>query len=430
MKRIAVLLMAMCLLMSGCSSWMEGSYVSITPYMSSGEAAGQDVQWISDKDQLYEAVRYMVGQGLAEDILFVRDYMETDLRTDMILVRYGIMSTDPIGSYAVEDIQFETGVNGVRSTLSVKITYSRQRSEILRLQNIQGMENAQSAIAGALSRMDTELVFYVEDYRDEDFAQLVENFALDNPDEVIEIPRVGLSLYPETGANRVVELSFVYQNSRDSLRNMQNQVKQIFESAKLYVSGAESDYERLSRLYVFLTGGVDTDRIINQSEGGSITPSYSLLRYGVGDSRAFATVFAAMCRQAGLECLTVSGTRNGEAWFWNIVKDGDNYAHADILRCAVNGYFRILSDEQMSGYVWDYAAYPDCAGAYQPPTEPAEESTETEAPSDDADVTTESSAAPEPSDLPEETETPEQTASPELPETTETTVVTEPPEIE
>ena len=35
----------------------------------------------------------------------------------------------------------------------------------------------------------------------------------------------------------------------------------------------------------------------------SITPAYSLLRHGVGDSRAFAVVYAAMCQQAGLECL-------------------------------------------------------------------------------------------------------------------------------
>lgn len=427
MKRIASLLLVMCLLLSGCSSWMEGSYVSITPYMSSNEAAGQDVQWISDKDQLYEAVRYMVSQGLAEDIFFVRDYRETDLRTDMLLVRYGVMSTDPIGAYAVEDIQFETGVNGIQSTLAVKVTYRRQKNEILRLREVQSMDQAQSAIAAALSRMDTELVFYVEDYQNADFAQLVEDYAMENPDEVIEIPRVSVSLYPESGTNRVVELSFVYQTSRDSLRSMQNQVKQIFESAKLYVSGAESDYEKLSRLYVFLTGGVDTKRIFNQDEAGSITPAYSLLRYGVGNSRAFATVFAAMCRQVGLECMTVSGTRNGEAWFWNIVKDRDNYAHADILRCAVNGYFRIQSDDQMGDYVWDYAYYPDCDGAYYIPTEPVEESTEAGESMEATDETTEPVVSPEQTDPPEETRPDEQT---QPSEPTETTAATEAPEVE
>lgn len=379
MKRIAVLFIAICLLLSGCGSWMAGNYVSITPYLSSDDSAGQDIQWISDQEQLHEAIRYMVSHGVTEDVFFVRDYSEATLATDMYIVRYGIMGMDPIGAYAVQDIQFETGVNGGQSTLAVKIDYSRQKSEILRMKVMQGMDDIKSAVAAALSGMDTELVFYTEDYQDVDLAQIVEDFALENPDEVIEIPRVGVSLYPATGEQRVVEMSFAYQTNRDSLRDMQKQVKQIFQSAKLYINDDESDYQKLSRLYVFLTGGVDVERIMRQNSGTSITPAYSLLRYGIGDSKAFATVYAAMCRQVGVECLTVSGTRSGEAWFWNIVKDGDRYAHVDVLRCAQAGYFRERSDEQMDGYVWDYLAYPACEEEYRPPVETTEAPTQPEA---------------------------------------------------
>jgi hypothetical protein len=253
--------------------------------------------------------------------------------------------------------------------------------------------------------MDTELVFYMENYQDADIAQLVDDYALSRPDRVIEIPRVSVSLYPAAGENRVVELSFAYQTSRDSLRNMQSQVKQIFESAKLYVSEDESDYVKLLRLYVFLTGGVNMDRIAQQSGGSSITPSYSLLRYGVGDSKAFATVYAAMCRQAGVECITVSGTRDGEAWFWNIVKDGDDYAHVDILRCAQAGYFRQRSDDEMDGYVWDYSEYPVCAREYLPQTEPTEDSAVITTETETAEVTEETTA---PVDQTEATEAPEE----------------------
>ena len=386
MKRIALVWGIICLLLSGCGFWMEGSYVSVTPYMSSNDNSGQDIEWISNQEQLYEAIRYMVSRGETEELFFVREYQESELKTDIYTVRYGIMNTDPIGAYAVQDIQLELGINGGRSSLAVKIDYSRQKSEILRMKNISEMEDIKSAVAAALNDMDTELVFYMEGYTDTDFAQMVENYARENPDEVVEIPRVGVSLYPETGENRVVELSFAYQTDRESLRLMQNHVQQIFESAKLYVSGDEDVEVKLSRLYVFLTGGLDIDRITGQSGGSSITPAYSLLRYGVGDSKAFATVYAAMCRQAGLECMTVSGTRNGEAWFWNIVKNGDRYVHVDVLRCVAAGYFRVQSDEQMGSYVWDYLAYPACPGEYEPPAEttaqpettvPAEETTAT-----------------------------------------------------
>ena len=398
MKRFSALIIAVCLLLTGCGTWMEGSYVSVTPYMSSDNSDGQDIYWISNQEQLYEAIRYMVSKGVEEDVFFVRDYLESALNSDMLLVRYGIMNADPMGAFAVEDIQFETGINGSRFTLSVKIDYRRQRSEILGMKTVQEMEEARSAIATAMGNMDTELVFYVENYQDTDIAQMVEDYALSRPDRVIEIPRVSVSLYPDTGENRVVELSFVYQTNRDSLRNMQNQVKQIFESAKLYVSSDESDYEKLMRLYVFLTGGVDMNRVTQQSGESSITPSYSLLRYGVGDSKAFAIVYAAMCRQVGVECLTVTGTRNGEAWFWNIVKDGDTYAHVDILRCMQAGYFRERSDVEMGGYVWDYSAYPVCEQEYQIPTEQTETTGESMTEEATADETEETTLPPDQTD--------------------------------
>lgn len=369
MKRIALVLVMVCLLLSGCGSWMEGNYVSITPYMSADDSDGQDIQWISNKEQLFDAVRYMVSNGETDELFFVRDYQESAMNTDKWVVRYNIMNNDPLGAYSVQDIQFESGVNGVRSTLAVKIEYSRQKSEILRMKTLSEIEDVKSALAVALGGMQTELVFYMEGYQDTDFAQMVENYARENPDEVVEIPRVGVSLYPDSGENRVVELSFSYQTDRDSLRIMQSHVQQIFESAKLYVSGVEEDEVVLSRLYVFLTGGIDVNRILGQNRDSSITPAYSLLRYGIGDSKAFATVYAAMCRQVGVECITVSGTRNGDAWFWNIVKDGDRYAHVDLIRCATAGYFHLRSDAQMDGYVWDYLAYPACGDVYQPPKE-------------------------------------------------------------
>ena len=262
MKRIALVLAAVCLLLSGCVSWMEGNYVSITPYMSPDDSDGQDIHWISNKEQLFDAVRDMVNSGDTDDLFFVRDYGESALNTDKWVVRYNIMNNDPVGAYSVQDIQFELGVNGGRSTLAVNIEYSRQKSEILRMKTLTEMEDVKNALAAALSGMETELVFYMEGYQNTDFAQMVENYARENPNEVVEIPRVGVSLYPDSGENRVVELSFSYQTDRDSLRIMQSHVRQIFESAKLYVSGVEEDEVVLSRLYVFLTGGIDENRIL------------------------------------------------------------------------------------------------------------------------------------------------------------------------
>ena len=192
-----------------------------------------------------------------------------------------------------------------------------------------------------------------DSYEQMDFGQIVRDYAMDHPQNVMETPQVTSEVYG-IGQTRVVELTFAYQTSRDSLRTMQSQVQPVFDSAVLYVSGEGSQSQKYSQLYAFLMERFD------YTVETSITPAYSLLRHGVGDSRAFATVYAAMCRAAGLDCIVVTGTRSGDPWVWNIICQDDVYYHVDLLRCNENGRFRRLLDEDMAGYVWDYSAYPRC----------------------------------------------------------------------
>ena len=106
----------------------------------------------------------------------------------------------------------------------------------------------------------------------------------------------------------------------------------------------------------------------------SITPAYSLLRHGVGDSKAFAMIYSAMCREAGLECRVVTGSRDGEPWVWNLICTDGVYYHVDLLRSLSAGRLQRMTEEDMRGYVWGYTAYPDAGPAYQEePTQPEQE---------------------------------------------------------
>ena len=66
-----------------------------------------------------------------------------------------------------------------------------------------------------------------------------------------------------------------------------------------------------------------------------------------------------MCRQAGVDCQVVSGTRDGESWHWNIIREENVYYHVDLLRCNEGGGFSRRTAAQMQDYVWDYSAYED-----------------------------------------------------------------------
>lgn len=253
------------------------------------------------------------------------------------------------------------------------------------------MDEALVVLQNAADNYASSAIVLVEDYSSLDFAQALQDYADAFPDRIMEVPQITVNTYPKNGANCVLEVFFNYQTNRDSLRSMQERVEDVFSSARLYVSGDGEAEEKYTQLYAFLTERFD------YQYDTSITPSYSLLCHGVGDSRAFAVVYAAMCHSAELECSVVSGTRNGEPWFWNMVCSDGQYRHVDLIHSTE---FTMLADDEMSGYVWDYSAYPECI------SEPLYEYTEpdeSESPFPEDEVPTEPESAPQEPAEPEST---------------------------
>ena len=117
----------------------------------------------------------------------------------------------------------------------------------------------------------------------------------------------------------------------------------------------ENPREKYEKIFAFLM-----ERLEEYQQETSLTPAYSLLLHGVGDTKAFAAVYSAICRSAKLECVVVTGTHSGEPWYWNIVCCDGVYYHVDLLKCKQLGRFMLETDGNMGGYVWDYSAYPAC----------------------------------------------------------------------
>ena len=363
-RRLAALALSITLL-GGCA-WMDGSYVSVTPHQVSAGQTGSDVTAIGSYADLRRELVTLVDGGQTEGLFTLADYPLERAMADMEKAAAYVTDTYPIGAYAVESITWDFGAGMGANALSVDVQYRHGKARIDQIHTVRWMSGAQDAIAAALNGCDSDVVLQVTGYHDMDYAQFAADYAAQHPDVVMEIPQITARVYPDSGDVRVVELEFTYLNSRESLRNLQSQVRPIFSSAALYVSAEADEQTKYTQLYNFL---MERSEYTLES---SATPAYSLLYYGVGDSRAFAQVYAAMCRQTGLEAMTVSGTRKGESRFWNIVRNGDVYYHVDLLECARQGYYRELTDGQMGDYVWDYSAYPACGVSVTEETAPAE----------------------------------------------------------
>ena len=350
-KGSLIALLILCLLLTGCAGWMNGSYVSVTPREAQSSGVQSGKVSASNYTQLLEVLTQMVDSGAESAVINVADYDQDSLESGLFAAAHYLRKAYPLGAYSIEEVRHEIGTNSGKPAVSVNISYIHGRSEIRKIQHVQDMDGVRQKIVQALEKCDASVVIHVADYRKMDVVQLVEDYALDYPDVVMEIPQVSVGMYPESGAERIMELNFTYQTSREVLRQMQNQVDPYFASASLYVSGDGTEGRKYAQLFAFLMERYD------YKIETSLTPAYSLLCHGVGDSEAFASVYARMCRRAGLDCQVVSGTRAGEPWFWNMICDNGVYYHVDLLQCNSVGAFMELQDEGMEGYVWDYSAY-------------------------------------------------------------------------
>ena len=351
-RRLVLLVIAVCLTLSGCSLSIDGNYHSVQPHQDEQGEILHESATVTTYSELQSALVELIENGQQRSVIYMPGFEADRLTGYMNRVIDYIKRENPVAAYAVDAITYEIGTSGGMPAIAVQISYIHNRTEILRIQKAADMESAVVAIQNALDACDAGVLIRIAAYETTDFALLVQDYVEEHPDTCMETPLVTAVSYPETGDDRILELSFVYQTSRDSLRTMQQYVRPVFTAAGLNVSGEETQHDKFALMYVFLM-----ERSEYQLET-SITPAYSLLRHGVGDSKAFSTVYAAMCRRAELDCQVVSGTRNGEPWVWNLICQDGVYYHIDLLNEKNEGNLYLLTPEDMQEYVWDYSSYP------------------------------------------------------------------------
>ena len=346
--RILALLLVLSLLLTGCS-WLSGSYISVQPHTGSYTPSNQEIPSAATFLELRTAICDMIDQGQENGMILLGSYDPASVDTDIPAAADYARNTYPLGAYALKDITWDLGRSGNQQALRLTLSYRLSWSAISQIQMVRRAADARSLIQNAMKNCDSQLVFHVVNYSNIDFVQMAVDYARNNCDTVMEMPQITVSLYPDTGIRRLVEIQFTYQTSRDDLRSMQTTVSRIFRSAILYLLPDEDPITPFQQMHTFLMER--SEYVYNTS----ITPAYSLLVHGVGNSRAFATVYATMCRRAGLSCQVVTGTRNGEPWYWNLIYDGQQYYHVDLLS---DSSFTPREDWLMTDYVWDYFAYP------------------------------------------------------------------------
>lgn len=357
----------------GCASILNREYLSVSDYTEEDnwEFLGDAVE-ISNYVGLKRAINEMVTAHKTEEKLIFTNYDGT-IRSDLDHACWEVRDDTALGSYCVDYMSHDLTRILTYYQATVYINYKRTAADVGSIIDVHGSDQLQQCLYNALLETDTNVVIRLND-RDltEDSIRLkIEQAFGANPMSCIEEPESEITIHPNSGLSRIVEINLEYPLSISAMTDMRSVLLEKISSIVSHLpsgkgaSAASELYNRLAASCQYDPDGeIRSEHSELNPEGGRTL--YSALSDGIADSRGIALAYSALCREVGLNCMVVSGTMDKQEHWWNIIEiDGEHY-HVDVSAdstLGITGAF-LISDTQMRvHYWWNIEDYPECVSS-------------------------------------------------------------------
>ena len=357
-KRLLAVLTALSLLLTGCASLLEQEFVDVTPYNSIPTAEGDPSTLRAENYQeLVNALLYLVTSG--KESGKVRLYLNSeDIDTDLEAACLEVVQEDPLAAYCVDYIKYSVQPVVTYADAEIQIVYRRSQEQINSISSVTGVTAIRNELEEALAQSAKELVLRVSYFDgDENFIHtLCRQAFYANPMTALDLPDIAVSIYPDTGRQRIVEMALTYH--LEPLQLMQHR-EELEQAAQQFLQDFPADSISAVQLAETLT-----DFCSYSAEGGST--AYHALVEQSANSEGLALAMAALCDRLGISCRVVSGTKDGAHHVWNLISRDEGWYHLDLTRSPAYGgeedpnEVRFLTDPEMtdSGYLWDTQLFP------------------------------------------------------------------------
>jgi hypothetical protein len=355
----------------GCASILEGEETIVTSHtaLARPETTAPSVE-ARDFDELRAAVLGFVESHDDSGVVSVYGY-DGDIDDDVARACREVSGDTPIGAFAVSDMVWSVSKIVSYYEVEVNIAYKRTRSQLDGMVMASSQRFLRSELLNIMSRYSETAIINTRlgDITEDDIRGYIEEIYYENPLEVIMLPVVGAEIFPDSGNERIVEITLGQRNpSGISLTYTAGLVRAARNIAE--AASGESDGEILLDLLERLTDSSDYDadaaRIGQYSTQNFNATAYGALVYGTAIGEGYAMAYKALCDELGLECVVALGAKDDYTHAWNIVRVNDDYYHIDASMCDVNGLGTafLKSDAEMAegGYTWDAGRYPTCSG--------------------------------------------------------------------
>ena len=354
MKRqlLAGMIALVLLLGTGCSALLSRQYVYVTTHTATPTAEGDpSVLRAESYQELVNALIYFIGQG--QETGSIRLYMDSDsVETDLENACLEVVQEDPLGAYAVEYIKHSVNSVVTYNQADVQIIYRRTKEQVASIVSVTGTTAIRSELKSALATFAPEQVLRISYFDgDTDYIQtLVREAYYAAPATALGMPQAEISIYPDSGRQRIVEILLTYPLDIQELERRQLLLEQKLPALLQAPSAAQGQERLLAAARSVLGAGS-----YQPSSGGNT--AYHVLVEGQGDSEGMALAMALMCQSLDISFQVVQGTLAGQPHFWTVVETESGWRHLDLTADTP-----LLTDEEQAalGYAWDGEAIPAC----------------------------------------------------------------------
>ena len=371
-KRIAAMLLAMFMIveLSACTGIFQKEYLSVSEYEDDPQTiANSDIARVYDYAGLKNAIISMVVDHRTEGKLRFTDY-DGNIQGDLSQALLEVKAENALAGFAVNYMSSNLSSIMTYYEATVYIKYKRTQTEIDDIEYISGKALLADAIEPLMDEMGSYLALRITSasITQDEVVSAINSVYSNNPAICVVQPNVTVTIYPEIGLQRIIEIELEYGWKTTELQKMKLELNERIQtlSERAYSiqpeDYARSLYGRLAQSCSYdPTGNLRSGR--SELNSGLGATAYGALVEKLADSRGLAAAYSALCYQAGIECEIIDGLLDGEEHSWNMIELGGRWYHVDASAYYSAGLEQSFSqtDSQMLGrYEWDAEKYPVC----------------------------------------------------------------------
>lgn len=368
-KRILALTLCLGLLpLGGCAAMLERGHVSSTDHVDYAVEEDSSILRAESYQGLVNSMLYFVDGHRSGGTIRLYNYAG-DVEADLDAAREAVLHT-PVGAYAVGSLELDSTRILTYYEVKLSIRYTHTAREVDAIPEVTGLSGVRQELERLAREGQSSTVFLASYFSgDRALVEQLLTLACVGAPELFhhhDIDVTDITLYPETGTRRVVEVKLGWSRSASTVAEEEKEYAQQLETAAaalLETSPAAGERHTVEELAAIVRSAAD------EPDDQGTPLALSALSGEPASDFGLLMAMEYLCRQCGIAAEPVEGAQG----LWLIVStpEGSRHLLAESLHPVPPGEdgeepeepeFQLYTDQELGalGYDWPESLYPVC----------------------------------------------------------------------